>query len=403
MSSEGSHKDRPGRGIVLFAQGLRPFFLLAGLDAILNMLVWLTVWFYPGSWPELAYIAMYWHGHEMLFGFVSAAIGGFLLTAVPGWTGRPSYAGAPLMLMTVLWLLGRVAMFPWTHAPAIAAAILDLGFFPALALVLAPPLIRARKLRNLPFLVLLSALFAADLVFHLGRIGVVPDGELTGLGIAVDVVLILVTVVGGRIVPAFTKSGLARRGLESGIVVREWLDRAAIASMIGVLAGDLVAAGSPANGVLAGIAALLQCARWLQWKGMRTLREPLLWVLHLGYGWLVAGLALKSAWLVLHADFAAKWLHAFTAGVFATMILAVMTRASLGHTGRALAAPRPMTISYLLVTLAAAVRVFGPSIAGERYDITIAVAGMCWLVAFALFVAVHGPILTLPRADGRPG
>ncbi len=389
--------------VVLFAQGLRPFFLLAGLDAIFNVAAWLVFYFHPALWADASLPAMHWHGHEMLFGFIGAAIGGFLLTAVPGWTGRASYAGAPLMLLSAIWLCGRIAMFPFAGFPPLAAAALDLAFFPALVFALAPPLVRARKIHNLPFVLLLAGLFAADLLFHLERLGVVPDGEMIGLGLAADIIVILIVVIGGRIVPAFTRAGLARRGQMISFANTPWLERAAIASVVAALVGDAVIPLSPASGVIAFAAAALQAVRLYQWQGWRARKEPLIWVLHLGYAWLVAGFLLKGFWLVFAAAFAAKWFHAFGIGAFATMILAVMTRASLGHTGRALAAPTPVVASYLLVTLAALVRVFGPMIVPEQYDAVIALAAACWIGAFALFTAVYAPILAMPRVDGRPG
>lgn len=389
--------------LVLFAQGLRPFFLLAGLDAIFNVAVWLCVYFHPELWPAAGAPAMYWHGHEMLFGFIAAAIGGFLLTAVPGWTGRSSYAGLPLILLTAVWLAGRIAMFPFAGIPAPAAAAIDLAFFPALALTLTPPLIRARKLRNFPFPLLLAAMFVADLLFHLGALGRFDIGEHAGLGLAADAVCILIAIVGGRIIPAFTRSGLARIGIEAPLRASIPLEYAAIASIVAVLLGDLVAPLSAWNGAIALVAGVLQAARLSQWQGHRTLREPLIWVLHLGYAWLAAGLLLKGVWLLAGWEFAEKWLHAITVGSFATMVLAVMTRASLGHTGRPLTAPPSMALSYASISAAAIVRVFGPAVAPAQYGAEIAIAGICWIAAFALFVAVYAPILTRPRADRRPG
>jgi uncharacterized protein involved in response to NO len=389
--------------VVLFAQGLRPFFLLAGIDAIFNMAVWLLVYFRPGLWPAAALPAMYWHGHEMIFGFIAAAIAGFLLTAVPGWTGRSSYAGAPLILLSALWFAGRVTMFAPVGVPPAVAAVIDLAFFPALAGTLTPPLVKARKVRNFPFPLLLVALFAADLVFHLGSLGKLDMGEHIGLGVAVDVISILIVIVGGRIIPAFTKSGLARFGFHSEFGSSGTLEYAAIASIIAVLVGDLTVPLSQLNGAVAVIAGVLQALRLAQWKGYRTVREPLIWVLHLGYAWLALGLLLKGIWLVADWPIAEKWLHALTVGAFATMILAVMTRASLGHTGRPLTAPPSMAIGYLLLTVAALVRVFAPALAPAQYGTEIEIAGACWLAAFGLFVIVYAPILTRPRADRRPG
>jgi uncharacterized protein involved in response to NO len=170
-----------------------------------------------------------------------------------------------------------------------------------------------------------------------------------------------------------------------------------------VLLDDILFPQSPVNGAIALAAGAIQAARLAQWHGHRTMRDPLIWVLHAGYGWLVLALLLKGIWLVAGVAFAEKWIHAFTAGAFATMILAVMTRASLGHTGRALKAPRPIAIAYLLVIVAALVRVFGGTLFPESYDGIILAAGLIWIGAFGLFVAVYAPMLLLPRVDGKAG
>ena len=386
-----------------FAYGFRPFFLLAGIDAIVNMAVWLFAYFEPDAWPSSPIMPMYWHAHEMLFGFVAAAIAGFLLTAVPGWTGRSSYAGRPLVLLAALWLAGRIALFPPIHVPTLVGAGIDLAFFPVLALSLAPSLISARKFQNLPFLALLTALFLANLTFHLGTLGLVPVGEHIGLGLAIDVVCILIVIVGGRIIPAFTRGGLGKVNIPTDIRSRAILEYAAIASIVAVLVADMIEPISQFNGAVALFAGLIQALRLSQWQGHRTVREPLLWVLHVGYAWLAIGLLFKGIWLLYAPNFAEKWIHALTVGAFSTMILAVMTRASLGHTGRALIAPAPMAITYLLVTLAAAIRILGPALAPQDYDQIIALAGTLWIAAFGLFLRVYTPILLWPRADGRPG
>lgn len=388
---------------VLLAVGLRPFFLLAGVDAIFNMGLWLAVYIHPGFWPADTIPAMYWHSHEMLFGFVAAAIAGFLLTAVPGWTGEKSYAGWRLATLAALWTAGRVAMFPILYCPMNLAALIDLAFFPALVATLSPPLLRSRKLRNLPFVALLTLLFAANLIFHLGRLNILAGGELTALVATIDIVQILVAVVGGRIIPAFTKSGLSSLGIPVEMNSNSWLEVAAIVAIVAVLVGDMAAPQSTWNGVVALAAAALQAARLAQWKGYRALRDPLIWVLHLGYAWLVVGLTLKGLWLVANIPFAEKWLHALTVGAFATMILAVMTRASLGHTGRSLIAPTPIAAAYLLISLSAAIRVFGPVIVPSDYNAVVLAAGACWIGAFAIFLLIYTPVLMRSRVDGRPG
>jgi uncharacterized protein involved in response to NO len=394
---------RPVARLVPFACGLRPFFLLAGIDAVANIAAWLIGFFRPEVWPATAILPMYWHAHEMLFGFIAAAIAGFLLTAVPNWTGLRPYAGKSLIALASIWLAGRIALIPVLGVPEPLAATIDLLFFPALAVTLAPPLIRAHKVRNMMFLVLLSALFAANLTFHLGVHGLVPAGEHIGIGVAADIVCILIVILGGRIVPAFTKSGLARTNMPADIRPRTVVEYAAVGSIVAVLIADLTVPLSPVNGAVALAAGIVQAVRLSQWQGHRTLRDPLIWVLHLGYAWLAIGLMLKGIWFLFAATFAAKWVHALTIGAFATMILAVMTRASLGHTGRALVAPRPMAAAYLLVSLAAVVRVFGPAILPEQYFSIVGVAGALWIAAFALFLLVYAPILLQPRIDGRPG
>jgi uncharacterized protein involved in response to NO len=399
----GSLQDRPRVRGAFLATGLRPFFLLAALDSIFVMTQWLVAYFHPGLWPANALLAMFWHAHEMLFGFVAAAISGFLLTAVPGWTGRKSYAGRPLLVLVAIWLAGRVAMLPYFGISPMAAAAIDLAFFPALVLTISPSLIQTRKLRNFPFIALLLLLFAANCVFHLGVLGVVNNGEMIGIDLAMDIALILIVIIGGRIIPAFTKSGLARRGISVEVVSGRWIDAAAIASVVAVIAGDVLAPLSRWNGAVALVAALVQGVRLSQWQGHRTLRDPLIWVLHAGYAWLVVGLALKGLWLTGHVPFAEKWLHAITVGAFATMIMAVMTRASLGHTGRTLIAPAPVAAAYLLISLAAVIRVFAPAIATFDYDIVIWAAGLCWIGAFSIFLLIYTPILMRPRADGKPG
>lgn len=386
----------------LFDYGFRPFFLLAGLDAAIAMTVWLCVYFDPGLWPADAGPAWLWHAHEMMFGFVPAAMGGFLLTSVPSWTGGRGFSGLPLMALVAVWFAGRTAMIPGFLPGGIAAAI-DLAFFPALAAMLAVPLIRAGKLRNLVFLFLLALFFAANLAFHLGRLDVFPGGEFAGLGLAVDVMAIVVAIVAGRIIPAFTQNGLRQRGIAFEISPFPLLDGAAIAALVLVLASDMVPVNRAIAGATALLAALLHGVRLARWSGWQTRHTPLLWVLRAGYGFLVLALALKGIGLLTGAAIGAKWLHALTIGCFATMILGVTTRASLGHTGRPLVAPKTVVPAYALVPAAALVRVFAPAVAPDRYSLSIALAGGLWLMAFLLYTIAYAPILIGPRADGRPG
>jgi uncharacterized protein involved in response to NO len=387
----------------LFASGFRPFFLLAGLDAALNMMTWLTVYFRPGLWPDSAMPAVYWHAHEMLFGFVAAAVGGFLLTAVPNWTGSDPYRGAPLYLLVAVWLAGRLAMLPFMPLSPVDRATVDLAFYPLLAATLAPRLIGARKLRNMMFLVLLAALFTGNLLFHLGASGVLTAGEHIGLMVAADIITIMIVIVGGRILPAFTRGGLAAQGIPVQLAADPWLERFSILSVLAMMIADMTMPLSRLSGGVTLLAAVAQIFRLSQWQGWRTLRIPLLWVLHLGYAWLALGLLLKGTWLLFSVPLAQNWIHALTIGAFSTMILAVMSRASLGHSGRPLVAPKPVALAYGLLSAAAAVRVFCPVLVPDHSDIAIIVAGLLWIGTFTLFLWVYAPIFVTPRLDGMPG
>jgi len=226
-------------------------------------------------------------------------------------------------------------------------------------------------------------------------------GRATNFGI--NVVLILVTVIGGRIVPAFTANALRRQGETVELTSRAWLEKLVIGSMIAIAIADAFAPTGVVSGVLAGVAALGHAYRLSGWRGFRTCGESILWVLHVGYAWLPIGLALKMLWLLGGVSFAMKWQHALAMGVFGTMILAVMTRVSLGHTGRALAVSRAITVAYVLLTLAVLVRVFGGAFWQERYLLAMSVAGFGWMASFFVYLVVYTPILVGPRADGKPG
>ncbi len=384
----------------IFNYGFRPFFLLAGVQAVVAMAVWLAV--LHGMRWEMAWLApIQWHAHEMIFGFVVSALAGFLLTAVASWTGQRGFAGPPLMLLVAIWLGGRIAMAPGLGVPQALAAAMDLAFLPAVAIAITPSLIRAGNVRNFPLLAFLVLLFAANLLFH------APDLAtrlgIRGLTLAVDTILLMVVLVGGRIVPAFTGNALRTRHPDARVAAFGWVDRAALAAAATLLVVDLITPGGRLAGVVALIACVLHAWRLSRWQGWLTRDMPIAWVLHVAYAWIPVGLGLKALWLLWQFPVGAVWLHALTAGAYATMILAVMTRAALGHTGRALVAAKPIVAAYVLVTLAALTRVFAPVVAPAIPQITWTVAGLLWITAFLLYCAVYAPILSRPRADGCPG
>lgn len=385
--------------IAFLSYGFRPFFLAASCFAALTPLVWLLVYAGALTLPSPLPPPL-WHGHEMLFGYAAAVLSGFLLTATPGWSGTAPVRGLPLGALALLWLAGRLASWAGGMAPVVAAA-LDLAFLPALAIAIAPALQGAAR-RNLVFLPLLGAFFLANLAVHLDALDILPGlGSVALLG-ALDLFVLAIALVGGRIVPAFTANALKAKGEPGEVRAFSTIDRLAIAALIALLLAD-VAGLARLAGAIALLAAILHGLRMRGWAGTRTLDEPLLWVLHLGYAWLVAGLAWRA--LVDLGGFlpATEGLHGLAIGAVGTMTLAVMSRAALGHTGRPLAASRPVTASYLLVGAAALARLAAPLAPGELHLWVLALSAMLWSLAFLAFVIAFAPVLTRPRIDGRPG
>lgn len=392
---------QPGAlGRALFSYGFRPFFLLAAgfaVLALLTLLGGLTL----GVWIGEALPLVRWHAHEMLFGFVAAAIAGFLLTAVPTWTGSRAVSGLPLAALVALWLAARAVMSPMLGLQDTPWIWLDAAFLPALGVVLGVPLVRSRNYRNLPFLLFLALLTGADALFLGAQLGWLTPQSFDPLRLATNLVLLMIAVVGGRVIPAFTRNALLKCKVPCVLTPRPWLDRASLAAVAAVVVADVVRQDTALAGWLAALAAVLLAARASGWHGHRTLRMPIVWILHAGYGWLCVALALKAVWLLGHAPWAATWLHALTAGAFGTMILAVMSRVALGHTGRELVVARPIIVAYGLVIAGAALRVAGPAALSSHYLQVLAAAGASWLAAFVIFLAVYVPILTTPRPDER--
>jgi len=365
--------------MVFLSGGFRPFFLGAALWAAIAMPVWLEAYAhgYPigGALP-----GMLWHAHEMVYGFALATVAGFLLTAIPNWTGRLPVRGAPLAALAGVWLAGRVAMF----FPPVVAAILDPAFLAALIAVVARELIAGRNYRNLPLLGALGVLLAGNVLMHLHALGVAYTAAL-GARIGVATLAAMIALVGGRIVPSFTRNWLAkvRRDVPAP-AQQSRLDLACLLVTVAGLVAWVAAPGTAVAQVLGVAAGLAVAVRLSRWRGLHTLREPLLSVLHLGYAWLALGVVLTA----LAGGLAT---HALTVGAIGTMTLAVMTRASLGHSGQPLKAGHGTTSIYALITLAAVLRVLAPLTAAPV--IVTSLAGVAWSAAFGLFALLYGPLL----------
>ncbi|MGE4221474.1 MAG: NnrS family protein, partial [Alphaproteobacteria bacterium] len=345
---------------------------------------------YPGAFDPVR-----WHVHEMLFGYVGAAIAGFLLTAVPNWTGRAPLQGVPLVFLLLLWLAGRVAVFYGAVMGAWVSAAIDLAFLAAVAAYVLREILAGGNRRNLPVAGAVALLAVASAAMHAEPVGLLADSD-TGMRLGIAIVTMLISVIGGRIVPAFTRNWLEGRGSAARPAPFGAVDRAALLAGLVALAGWVVA---PASGLVAGlalVAAALHAWRLCRWCGLRTGAEPLVWILHIGYAWLPLGftlLAVSYGWPEFPQRAA---LHAFTAGAMGTMPLAVMTRATLGHTGRPLHAGAGTVAIYVAILLAAAARIVGPLSPGF-YIPAIAFGGTAWMLAFGLFVLLYAPALLGPR------
>lgn len=389
--------ERDGRGRYLGAPailqyGFRPFFLLAALHAALALPFWL--WMYvAGIEVGGPFAGVQWHAHEMLFGYLGAVIAGFVLTAVPNWTGRLPLSGAPLAVLVSLWLVGRVACA--AVSDPLAAALLDLAFPIALAAAILREIIVGKNWRNGPVGFILVLFASANLLHHLEAAAIVEPG--IAIRLALGTIGLLIALIGGRITPSFTRNWLAKRGETRMPASFGSLDRSALALTALVVPLWVLWPERSLTGLLFIVAGMLLLARLSRWRGHRTCREPILFVLHLGYGWLAISLTMLGASVLFPATIMqASANHALTAGAIATMTLAVMTRASLGHTGREIRADGWTIALYLAVTAGALLRVVSPYL-GEAYQTVLIGAGTLWSLAFAIFVLRYGPILASPR------
>ncbi|MGN6465354.1 MAG: NnrS family protein [Rhizobiaceae bacterium] len=372
--------------------GFRPFFLLAALYAGLAIPVWLWMYF-SGNGMSGPFSGLQWHMHEMLFGYLAAVITGFILTAIPNWTGRLPLSGWPLAGLVGLWAAGRVAC---TFIPQpVAAALLDLAFPVTLALAVWREVLAGKNWRNAPVAMMITLFGVANALHHGEGLAWISPG--LGPRLALAVAAVLIALIGGRIVPSFTRNWLVKKGRPVLPASFGLIDKAALASAVLAALSWTAFPDSRTAGVLLILTGLLLLARLFRWRGSATFREPILFVLHLGYGWLAVSFLLLGASRLTGAVPQSAALHALTAGAIGTMTLAVMTRASLGHTGREILADRATVAIYLAVTAGAALRVMAP-FAGGWYAHVLGCGGALWSAAFLLFAVHYAPVLWAPRA-----
>lgn len=386
---------RAYEGPALLSYGFRPLFLLAALQAGATILVWLP--FITGHLAvPTAFVPVDWHVHEMLFGYQAAAIGGFLLTAIPNWTGRLPVQGTPLAILVLAWLAGRVAVTVSAWIGWRLAMAIDSLFLILLAAAAAREIAAGRNWRNLKVVSLVVLLLAANLAFHL-------EAGLTGVAeisrrFAIGVILMLICLIAGRIVPSFTRNWLAPRGEGRLPVPFGGYDKVVLAATAPALVLWVALPESAATGAALALCAVLHLARLARWAGDRTWRNPLLVILHVGYLFVPVGFALTAA-AAFDLIPAAAGVHAWTAGAFGTMTLAVMSRATLGHTGRPLVATAATQACYLLVVTGGLARIC--SVFGHAPTMLLHLAGLCWSLAFLVFALAYWAALTGERLGSK--
>lgn len=388
---------RSWKGPAVFSYGFRPFFLASAIWAILSMLLWIPMLTGYLELP-ITFDPVSWHAHEFLFAYLGAVVAGFLLTAIPNWTGRMPIVGKPLALLFFLWVAGRLAILLSAYLHAGLVTLIDLSMTVVLALACLREIIAGKNWRNLIVLVLLSLLIAANLIFHWEAWRGDYAAQGYGMRLGISAMLLMVGLIGGRIIPSFTRNWLVKQGTSDlPVSPMQKFDKISLLGLVIALLAWTVLADHWIAGLALVIAGALHCARLYRWKGMKTFAEPLVLVLHGAYlflpvGLLALGLAILAPDLL---DIAASQ-HLLMAGVLSMMTMAVMTRATLGHTGQDLTASPGTVFIYIVLACAILLRFstgFFPDIANVLYDIS----GVAWILAFAAFVWIYGPLLVRSR------
>ena len=389
--------DTPAsEGLVFFSYGFRPFFLGAALFAGLAIPAWIVILTGTGNSAVLS-AARDWHVHEMIFGFLPAVITGFLLTAIPNWTDRPPIQGRALMLLFGLWLAGRLVMAIPLFSLALSAFV-DGSFFVAVAALVWRELAAGRSWSHAPVGVVISLYACANIVFHV----LAQRGEETDVParMALALIMVLLALIGGRLVPNFTREFLAGQGSAEQPVPFSRFDMFAV-SLVGIAAVTwAIQPQSLRTGWLLAAAGFANLGRLWRWYGWLTWREPLVVILHWGYGWLALSLLLLGGAILGIGLSKEDAVHGLTTGAIGVMTLGVMTRASLGHTGRSRHAGPATVCIYVLVSLGAMLRVFGPG-SGLPTTLVLDAAAASWSGAYLLFAVIYGPFLLLPNIEER--
>ncbi len=380
----------------LFALGFRPFFSAAGISATLLMIIWLGVW--SGAMGVSSYYgSIPWHSHEMLFGYAVAIIAGFLLTAVRNWTGVNTPNGKPLILLTLLWLAGRLLPTMGDLIPGMVIALVDLAFLPALAMAIQPALWQGKMKINRIFVPLLLVMAIANLLTHLQFLGI-SDTYSRGTDAMLYMIILLIVFIGGRVMPFFTESVLP----DAKVKRNQPVETASAGALIALVLVQMIYPTPWLSGPLAALVAVTQILRVIGWHDRRVWSTPILWVLYAGMLWIILGFTLKA---LAAAGMVSTTLatHALTVGGIGVLTLGMICRVALGHTGRPMHPATSIKLSFILLNIGAAVRVLAPIFMPGQYQLWVHLSGGIWILCFVIFCAVYLPILVKPRADGKEG
>ena len=382
------------RGWPLLRLGFRPFYILGALLACASVPVWIAA-FLGGVRMDVAVTPLLWHAHEMLFGFATAIIVGFLLTAVKAWTGLATPRGALLGALAALWLLARLAAL---GAPYAVYAALDMLLLPVVAVILLRVLIRAGNRRNLPLIGILVLLSLANLAFHLAVLGVISLPPVQALYAGLALIVMIECVMAGRVVPAFTAS--VNPGLK--IKLPRWQELGTLAATGVALLLWVCAPPGIVTALVLALAGVLHVVRVAHWHPLKTLTRPILWILHAAYAWIPVGLLLlalaQMGWVTVSVG-----VHALAVGATGGLLIGMLTRTARGHTGRPLQASRAEVLAYALVMGAALIRVFVPILLPQWYGPSLIAAAAAWSVAFVIYLVLFTPWLLQARTDGKDG
>lgn len=375
----------------LFSVGFRPFFLGGSFFAVLLMLLW-VLQLRSGMLPNYygAQSSFLWHSHELIFGFTSAIISGFLLTAVRNWTGRNTLQGHGLAFVFAVWVLGRI--LPFTALPSSLIAVVDLAFFPLLMLAIGKPIIQSAQLKNMGFVIFCGLFFLMNLLVHFDVLGVTQGMAHIGIYGALNIVVLVMLIIGGRVIPFFSEKALPNyKGKRIA-----WVEQAIIPVAVLLFLNDLWQPMAIWAHLLSGLLAVLLLLRVGAWFDAAYLKKPLLWILHLGYLCIAIGFFLRAVGNLSGLS-PFLYVHALTTGAIGLLTLGMMSRVALGHTGRPLIVPKPVTFAFYLMVLAVLSRVLVMAVTPQAflYDM----AGTFWILAFGLYFVVYLPFLISPRAD----